>query len=154
MDFFWELLVKVFFSVLLALSGVLGSFFVGQTGVGVWKYCHWNGESKVAIAQWKIEEKGEDAFAVRVFYRFYVSEKEFFGETELAKPYFFNRLSAEKAVANLSLQEWIVFFAKIHPEDNTLQRRFPFLSLIHAVLALGVLVYFSFLRIWASKLVV
>lgn len=138
--------MKVLFGFLLVLSGVVFVFLGAKTIIGVKNYLEWDREANAVVLDWKIQEKGGDAFSVWVTYEFLVQGKKFTSQRELLKPYFFNEASAEKAVAKLSKQDWTAFYSQIQPENNTLQKQFPFLSLVHTCLSLGVFVYFCFLR--------
>lgn len=140
------------FNGLLVVTALVSVFFLGKSSLGIWGYFSLDGKAKAFTEGWKVEEKDSSSYSILVSYHFFVEKERVEGQTELVKPYFLNKESAEKAVKKLSSQNWEVFFCKRSIEKNSLQRTFPFQQCIHAFLVLGVLVYFALLKKWVNRL--
>ncbi len=138
----------------LSLFGVLSVIFfvfLVKTGIQISGYVSLDSESEAKIDKWQVVEKKDDAFAIIASYHFFFEGQKIVGETEFAKPYFFNDTSAKKAVQKLSSQPWNVFFQKDTPSKNSLQRKFPFQACIHTFFILGLLIYSIFLKKWIER---
>ena len=85
--------------VFLALTSLIAMVFLVKTSLKLQEYFSLNQITKAFVTDWKISEKDETSFALQVFYEFSLSGKDKIqSQMELAKPYFLNRPSAEKAV--------------------------------------------------------
>ena len=133
--------------VFLALTSLIAMVFLVKTSLKLQEYFSLNQITKAFVTDWKISEKDETSFALQVFYEFSLSGKDKIqSQMELAKPYFLNRPSAEKAVEEFSKQSWEVFYNDKNPNNNSLQKLFPFKDCIQTLLTLGIFVYFIFFR--------
>ena len=137
--------------VFLIISSLVSMFFCGKAFVGVYEYFSLDSQANAQIDGWKILEKEGQMFAIEAKYRFFLPGKEILGQTEFTKPYFFNPYAAQKAIDQLALERWVVFFNAGNPEENSLQRKFPFQLCIQAFLTLGVAIYFFILKRWWCK---
>lgn len=143
-----------FFICLLGIAFSVSLFTLGKASYGCLKYVLLSGKENAYIDKWEIEEKNSSSFAIEISYHFFINEKKVMGKTELAKPFFLSRKAAEEAIKTLEKKSWSVFFSPSRIEINTLQRHFPFRDCIHALLSIGVVIYFLLLRRWAHRLAV
>ena len=117
----------------------------------VFQYISLDSAVRAKEVQWQVKERSEEVFALEGLYEFSLGEKTYFGRSLFTGPYFPNKKAAKEAIAKLSKESWTVFFSKKNPQNSSLQRFFPFLALIRAVLSIAVLVYFVCLRRWIKK---
>lgn len=91
-------------------------------------------------------------FAIEADYAFEYEKKTYTATTRFAKPYHFNRLAAEKEMKILQKISAIVHFDPNNPAFSSLQRKFPLKKGLHAMLTIGVAIYFLFLdRVFLEK---
>lgn len=143
-----------FFICLLGIAFSISLFTLGKASYGCLKYVLLSSKQNAYIDNWKIEEKNSSSFSIEISYHFFINDKKVLGKTELAKPFFLSRKAAEEAVETLQKKSWSVFFPPSHIEMNTLQRHFPFRDCIHALLSIGVVIYFLILKRWVHRLTV
>ncbi len=131
----------------LVLTSLIAVTFMGKSGYRLFQYFSLNTTSKAFDMEWKIAQKDTSSFALEVSYQFNSLENDLVkGRIELAKPYFLNPLSAERAIESLSPKSWDVFYNKKNPSINSLQKIFPFKDCIQALITLGIFIYFLFFK--------
>lgn len=125
--------------------------FSWKVGRDVFQYISLDSAVKASDVQWQVRENSEESFGLEGFYQFSWQGKVYSGESLFTGPYFPNKQAANEAIAKLSKESWTVFFSQKNPQKSSLQRFFPFLALIRAVLSIAVLVYFVCLERWIKK---
>lgn len=143
-----------FFICLVGLAFCATLFTLGKTTLGCIKYFSLSRQETAYIDSWQVQEIDSASFAVQISYHFFVNGQEIAGKTELAKPFFPSHKSAEAAIKTLQQKPWKAFYSPKYVKKNSLQKAFPFRDCIHALLSLGVLIYFFILKKWVQKLAI
>ncbi len=141
-----EMMRKVWI-VLLTVTSLVSIVFSVKTAIQLQEYFSLDAVAKAASMEWEIVEKNASAFALHVSYQFTpLGKGAISGRVELAKPYFLNLPSAERAVKEFSREPWDVFYCMENPSISSLQKNFPFKDCIQTLLTLGIFVYFLFFK--------
>lgn len=129
--------------VILAASAAL--WFTGRGLYTLFEYYHLDKTSTAFIQKWEIEEKGSD-ISILASYTFDAAGKTYPGKTKFKEPRLLNRFAAEQELKTWENMTWTVWYNGKHPEDSSLERKFPLNLLIQAFLTLGVLFYFYYIK--------
>ncbi len=129
-------------SLLVWVAGIITAGFLGSACYELWRYQQLEARVPAAIKEWKILEKSPSQFALKASYTFEYQGKVYRSKTVFAKPYHFNRISAEKQIKNISTQPWSVWIQPSHPERSSLQKTFPLKKCLYSLMCLGVFLYF------------
>ena len=138
-------------SLLMWSAGILAAYFLVTAALDLWRYGKFEKKSIAVVDQWTILEPSSSQFAIQAGYSFTYQGEEYRGKTTFSKPYHLNRLSAEKQIKTHALQKWPVWVYPRHPEQNTLEHRFPLKKCLYSLMVLGVFVYFIYLKEQTSK---
>lgn len=134
--------------VLLILTSLVSTWFVGGALFQVWRYFSLDQQAKAHIRSWEVVESHSGRYAVEAEYDFLVKNTLYEGRMLFSHLYFISPSAAESAIAEMNKQSWMAWYQAGDPSCHSLQRLFPFKASIHAILTLGVLVYFLFLKRW------
>ena len=132
--------------VLLIISGAITLWFSGIAVSGLWKFFRLNEQTPAQVLNWKIQELSTSRFALEAEYKFDLNGKTYSGKTIFERPQFLNRFAAEhymKVNESKNRQTW---YHKGKPAYHSLEKEFPKKPCLHALLTLGVFVYFFFVR--------
>lgn len=144
-------MLKFWFSLVIVAVAV-AIFLFGKASCQVVNYVLLNSKASVEIERLYVEKLGSSKFAIAASYHFERDGKNYQGKTIFSHLYYLNSPTAEKAIKNLKDKSWEVYFFSLKPSYSSLQKMFPFKSCIHAILGIGVLVYFYFLRGYLLRL--
>lgn len=133
-------------SLLIWISGLITAGFLISASIDIWKYLRLEERVQVSIDKWKVIEKSSSKFAISASYSFDYQRKSRHGKTTFSKPYHLNRPSAEKQVNILNQKAWTVWVHPGHPEHSSLERVFPLKKCFYSLMALGIYLYFIYLR--------
>lgn len=111
----------------------------------LFQYLRLGSFAEAEVTKWSIKELSSSRFAIEVFFEFEAKGKKYEGKSLLDSPVFLNPFSAEDAIKAKEKQAFFAWYQSSNPEVSSLQREFPLKSLIHALLTLGVLIYFAFI---------
>jgi hypothetical protein len=139
--------------VLLVASGMIVLWFSGAAAVGMWKFFSLNGQIPAKILNWQVQELSSSRFALEADYRFDVDGNTYIGKTIFEKPQFLNRFAAENYMRINGSKSWETWYRTNNPEHNSLEKEFPQKKCLHALLTLGVFIYFFFTRSMVLRLV-
>lgn len=137
--------MRLFYRVLFLISVLVALWFALKSVVGAWGYLRLQGQAPAVIEGWEIEEISPSQFGYRVKYCFEAQGKRVKGEEVLKSPLYPNRYAAEGSLKSWKERRWTVYYVLLNPLTNTLQRPFPWKSLLYALISIGVLFYFIFL---------
>ncbi len=127
---------------LLVISGGIALWFLGSAAWDLWTYTRAGSKAEAHIEKWDVEEMGSSAFAISASYYFEAKGKKFQGKTLFKEPRYLNRLSAEGDLKKWEAQRWEAWYDPASPGFSTLQKLFPYKRIWHALLTLGVFLYF------------
>ena len=139
---------------LMILTAAISLWFTGKATHGLWVYSRLAAQTQAAPKEWSVLEIGSSEYVLVSRYAYRIGEAEYEGKTIFKKPSFLNRASAEASIKDWTAHSWNVWYDPSHPLDSSLQKIFPFKNCIHALLALGVLGYFYYLRSYAQRLAI
>jgi hypothetical protein len=133
-------------SLLIWLSGLIMAGFLITASIDIWRCLRLEDRVKASIEKWKVIEKSSSQYALRASYTFDYQGKSHRGKTTFSKPYHLNRPSAEKQANILNQKSWTAWVHPGHPEHSSLERVFPLKKCLYALMALGIYLYFIYLR--------
>ena len=138
--------------VLLIVAGGVALWFLSTATYAYWKYARAGKKTQAHIENWGVEKIGSSKFAIAASYVFEVQGEKFEGKTVFKEPYYLNHLSAEDDLKKWASQHWEVWYDPSSPAFSTLQKLFPYKYIWHALLTLGVFVYFLGMRPYLLRL--
>jgi hypothetical protein len=141
-----------FWFVLLILVGGTALWLFGKASYQLISYALLNERTPAHIEQLEIEQVGSSRFAIAASFTYEVEGKSYFGKTVFSHAYYLNYPTAEKALKNWKEKNWETWYSSYTHSYSSLQKIFPFKSCIHALLGIGVLVYFYFLRGYLQRI--
>lgn len=98
--------------------------------------------AEAQILGWEVEEVRSDRFALRARYSYDYNGKSYVGST-LFEPVYLNEISAISGLKKAAACSWPVWLNPSRPERSSLEKLFPSVLLVRAVVATIVLFYFS-----------
>jgi len=131
--------------IIVGFSALCALYFLAAASISLYKWAHRDDRAWGRFTAWRIIEIDPSQFAIEADYTFSYKEKLYTGTERLAKPYLFNRPSAEKEIQKRKAERPVIFFNGKKPNDSTLQRAFPLKKCLYALTAIGILGYFFFL---------
>jgi hypothetical protein len=132
--------------ILLMISGAIALWFSGIAAGGIWQFFCLNAQTSVKILNWQVCELTSSRFALEADYQFELNGVTYDGKTIFENPQFLNRFAAENYMRINGSQSWKTWYWTSHPTYNSLEKEFPRKQCLHALLTLGVFVYFLFAR--------
>jgi hypothetical protein len=133
-------------SLLIGVSGVAAAAFLAVAVHGLWGYFRLEEKLPASVYHWKVIEKSSSQFAIRASYTFEREGKTYRGKTIFSKPYHLNRISAEKQIKNFIPHPWQAWHQPGRPAISSLEKVFPVKKCLYALMALGVSLYFLYVR--------
>ncbi len=132
--------------ILLGCSLVCALYF---TSTASWSLLSWyrlDDRAWANVTSWRVIEIDPSQFAIEAEFSFEHAGKTYNGVTKYAKPYSFNRPSAEKDIEHKKQERPIVFYNSKKPQSCSLEHAFPLKKCFYAALTLGILAYFGLLE--------
>ncbi|NGX38342.1 MAG: hypothetical protein K1000chlam2_01515 [Chlamydiae bacterium] len=133
-------------TILLFITGCLALWRCSVAGWDLWQYERLGPEVPASVTSWEMLPKGSQ-YALRATYSYEYGGKSWTGKTQLRKPYYLNRASAEGEIQKMSGMPWVVWVDADHPKCSSLEKHFPLRELFYAVCLLGIFLYFVYLKI-------
>lgn len=131
---------------LLVLSSGVALWFVSVAGIGIWKYISLSKQAPATLTQVEVCELSSSRFAVVAQFYYTVGQETCHGKTIFERPQFMNHFAAEHYAKLLSGKVWKAWYQPSHPCIASLERHFPQKACLHALLTLGVFIYFYFAK--------
>jgi hypothetical protein len=113
--------------------------------IALWGYIRLGQKVGVETAKWTAHERYPGSFFLEAEYTFSVAGQKMFGKTNFDHPVFATNEQASSFIHAVDQIPWTVYYDKNVPSQNTLQKIFPFLSCLKAVLVIFLLVAFFFI---------
>jgi len=138
--------------ILLGLSTLCALYFTLSATFSLYAHSRLKERAWPTVSSRRIIELSTSQFAIEADYSFEYKKTVYSGMTRFAKPYSFNRPAAEKEIKIIQEEPVIVHFDPKNPAFSSLQRKFPLKKCLHALLTVGVALYFLFLdRVFLEK---
>jgi hypothetical protein len=138
--------------VLLMISGAIALWFSGIAADDMWKFFRLNAHTSVKIVSWQVRELASSRFAMEADYQFKLDSGAYSGKTIFEKPQFLNKFAAENYMRINGSKSWKVWYQAGNPAYNSLEKAFPKKQCLHALLTIGVFIYFFFARSVALRM--
>jgi 4-amino-4-deoxy-L-arabinose transferase-like glycosyltransferase len=143
-----------FWRALVILTALVSIWFLSKALWQLWGYFSLNAQTKAEVFEWKVVEKSSAQFRIEAQYHFHVQDIRHEGKTQFSDLSFLNPYAAEGAIDKLKHQDWTAWYNQNDPNKSSLQKIVPFKACFHAILTLGVLVYFFFLKNFLRRMAV
>ncbi|MBS0620360.1 MAG: hypothetical protein JSS61_02750 [Verrucomicrobia bacterium] len=137
--------------ILLILSGAVATWFVSIVLIDLNDYARLDRETPAQISEWKVIEISSSRFALAAFYQYEVDGIPYKGRMEFSSPPYLNRFAAENQMKSWKNKEWSAWYQASSPAFSSLRKEFPKKPALHALLTLGVFIYFFFARSQLAK---
>lgn len=111
----------------------------------VYNYKQLDRVGKAKVYKWSIVAKSSSNFTVEGTYFYSDGKKVFEGKTIFDKLRFLSEVAAQSHIKALEKQQFAAYYCAKKPQISSLQKLFPFKAVIHALLTIGVTVYFFLL---------
>lgn len=137
--------------VILFLSGLIGVafWFSIRAGVDLVRYVRIDRSVEPETISWEIEQRGRSHFRLRAHFSFLVDGKRFESDALLPRRGYRNHWAA--AAAKDKLERELIWYAPSNPNLTALRRAFPVKSSVHALMILGILLYFSWIGLYITR---
>ncbi len=132
--------------ILSVISGAIALWFFGIAANDMWKFFRLNAQSSVKILNWQVCELNSSRFALEACYQFELEGVIYHGKTIFEKPQFLNRFAAENYMRINGSKSRTTWYRTSNPAHNSLEKEFPQKRCLHALLTVGVFIYFFFAR--------
>ncbi len=130
---------------LTVLSLGIACWFLGKFSLEWYRYHQFSSETTATIQAWGINEVKKGHYSIYAKYWFENDGETVLGRTNF-KLKFTNEAAAKTTLNDWKRQSWTVYYRPKNPQASTLQRPFPMKEMVHGLIALGVLLYFLYLR--------
>lgn len=131
---------------LIYLIPLIAALWVSRNcAIELWGYIRLSQKVGVETAEWTAHERSPGSFFLKADYTFSVAGQKIFGKTNFDHPVFTTTEQASSFIHAVEQIPWAVYYDKNAPSQNTLQKIFPFLSCLKAVLVIFLLVAFFFI---------
>jgi hypothetical protein len=132
---------KVLFFTLLALSTIVGFFFMICFLSDVRHYHKLSGKTQGIVNQKFISKLGSNAFAPGLYYTYEVKGKIFKGQGRLTRT-FLNEHAAREHLLSDQVQSCDIFYDERNPEHSFLHKSLNYNDLFRSLVAWAVSIYF------------
>jgi len=129
-------------AILIFLSGAIALFFMAKVSYELWRYGRLSARALAEVKEWSVQECSESKCLLQATYTFTVDQVCYAGKATFQEPVYLNLPSAQKAAVASQKLTWYVWYQPNFPKNSSLQRTFPFKTLVHMFLTLGVFGYF------------
>jgi hypothetical protein len=143
-----KFLISKFWMILGCAVAAVALWVVGGALFGLAHYWKLSRPVSAQVVEWKVQEISPSSFAIEALYTYEVQGKRYSGKTLFDKPIYLNPYAAASDLKKWEALTWQAWIQPSHPEISSLQRNFPSKKIVHALLTLGVVLYFLFLRRW------
>lgn len=136
---------------LLVAVAVVMLIFCGRAAADVYHYSRMSSKTLLSEISWEIRQRGR-LFIPYAHYRFEIDGQVYSGEESLDRAWQRNQWSAEKEIEKLQSYRWSVWYDADRPDVSTLDRSFPWRSVVYAALLIGLCSYFIGLGFYVGGL--
>jgi len=126
-------------------------WFSAKFSFEIYRYARIDSLTRTESIDWAVREIGDSKFALMATFVYKVGESVFEKSLVLESPIYPNEYLASDAIRSRGSSPWRVYYNGKNPAISDLQRNFPFLTMVQLILALGVLVYFIWLREYTTQ---
>jgi hypothetical protein len=137
--------------VLFSLAAIVTLWFSVKVGKQLQSYYAFSQKISIEVEDWGSSEVGKNQFGVRANYIYKVGEQQYGGTHVFTTPVFMNAEVIDQQLHKWQGLTWEAWYNPAHPEKSSLQHNFPVKASVQALLALGILLYFAWLRFYIEK---
>jgi len=129
----------------LALIALVSVWFIGRGGLELLRYYRLSASAPAIIESWEVEQEGSSRYAVVARFTF----KEHAGQAQVGGS-FPNAWAAEKAREKYAQQSWTAWYNPANLASVTLEKYFPWKSLLSTIILIVLLLYFFCLGLYVG----
>lgn len=137
--------------ILFTLTGMLSLWFAVLFIKVFIQYIQVDSYTRAKIEKWEIEEASESKFFLKAHYTYAAQGRTYSRAHSFLSAPFPNEFTAGEALKEWEKKPWKAWYSKRSPKLATLQKIFPLRAFIHAVLSLGICLYFGALRSFLQR---
>lgn len=142
---------NIFWQFFLFIVGACTVWYSVVAWHAYYRYSHLTAYTVPSAMSWEVEEKSEEHYLLKAFYRFNFQGKSFTGTSVLTDEAYRNLWGAQKALPEYAAKEWRVWFDSHNPDYSSLQKKFPIKECLSAIFLWGLLLYFLWLGFYVAK---
>lgn len=140
-------------NILLGVATIVTLWFAVKSAKELQRYLSFSKQVPIEVHEWGHSSVGKGAFGVRASYTYVVDGQKYGGTHVFTTPLFMNAEVVDKQLHKWKGLRWQAWYSPKHPEKSTLQHNYPIKSTVQAILALGILIYFAWLRMFVQRTV-
>ncbi len=144
--FFDKVQIYHLWMVLIVIAAAIALWFSSIAAYKMVNYFRYNQTSQAQITKWGIKELSPSHYAIEAFFEFQTDGQRYHGKTSFESPVYLNPFTAEYDIKKKDSEPRTVWYRASNPSFSTLEKRFPMKPFIHALVPLGVVLYFYFIR--------
>ena len=137
--------------ILVTLSAAFALWFSGKAAKDLWNYLKLDASAPATVAHWSVKELSANAFAPSGNYFFEAGGQRWEGSTTLSGHIYPNPYAAQRAIEPLQAHAWSSWYSQKDPSVSSLQKFFPFKSVIQALVTLGITLYFFCMQTFLKR---
>ena len=131
---------------LISITGLITLWFLGLASHGLFQYWRLDAKTPVQEVHWSVQSLSSTHFGMEGEYAYEVNGRHYQGKTFFKTPVYLNAYAAEKDRPKWEGHTWEVWYQSRHPQNSSLQKLFPTKAIIHGAIALGIFLYFFFVK--------
>lgn len=128
--------------VLVILAAGVALWFCVIAGYQLYHYLRLGSCAEAKVVAWNVKELDSSRFAIESIFEFQVDGVPYQGKSLLTSPIYLNPFAADEAIKLRDKEALFVWYQASNPLISSLSKEFPLKSFLHALLTLGVLLYF------------
>lgn len=141
-----EPLFKLVWRVLVIIAALISLWCIGRLALNLQDYFRCSKLTSGKVIDWRVIERSAGIYHLSAAYEYQVEGQSYSGTQIFNKPQFSNRHSAEYVLSRYESKEWPVWVSSSNPEVSAIQREFSIKLIVQAILSVGVLIYFFWLK--------
>ena len=142
---------KHFFTFLIIVVAGTGIWMGGQFVYNLHHYFLLSEVTETEVNEWEVEEFKPGKFTLNAKFEFQVGERKIYESYRFKKPVYQNPYLPEALIERWEGESWRVWYNPKDPHFVSLQKKTPLKEGVYFALCLGVLLYFSWLRVYVNK---
>lgn len=135
--------MKRLFLCLTLLSSLAALYIGGHLGRSLWRYWSYSLEVPIDVEKWKVVPSGRSRYAIAIDFSYQYDNQEFRNSRSFEQPLYLNEFAAKKGIGQYELEGWKTWINPKSPNMCCLQKFFPFKTLFHFCLCMGITLYFA-----------
>ena len=145
-------LPRLIWTLLVVVAAIAALWFTGRFGADLYRFFRCSHRVEGRITEWSVREIRSGEFHLVAQYNYRFQDINYIGTQIFKTPVFNNPHSAEYVLKRYAAKRWPVWVSQDEPNVSTLQRHFSVKLLVQALISIGVLIYFLWLKEYLKQL--